>query len=125
MDEILSRLAKKYAVNEGEICLRWCVDQDIVPVTTSSREQRLSDYLRAMTFKLTPNEVRMVSEPSSFFPLGGWGLCSVSCLVLRVAGFLLWIHDPDTACFTQINEAGAQKHFRGFWNNKFADDDRS
>lgn len=83
VDETLSRLAKKYAVNEGEICLRWCVDQDIVPVTTSSREQRLSDYLRTMTFKLTPNEVKM------------------------------------------INEAGRQKHFRGFWNNKFADDDRS
>ncbi|KAM0713778.1 hypothetical protein Q7P37_010740 [Cladosporium fusiforme] len=82
VDEILRRLAKKYAVNEGEICLRWCVDQDIVPITTSSKEQRLSDYLRAMTFKLTPAEVKM------------------------------------------INEAGAEKHFRGFWNAKFADDDR-
>lgn len=71
MDEILSRLAKKYAVNEGEICLRWCVDQDIVPVTTSSREQRLSDYLRAMTFKLTPKEVKMVSLTWGF-PLPGF-----------------------------------------------------
>jgi hypothetical protein len=23
-----------------------------------------------------------------------------------------------------LNEAGSQKHFRGFWNHKFADNDR-
>ena len=36
------------------------MDQDIVAITTSSKEQRLSDYLRAMTFKLTPKEISMV-----------------------------------------------------------------
>lgn len=82
VDDVLAKLSKKYAVNPGEICLRWCIDQDVVAITTSSKEQRLSDYLRAMTFKLTPAEVK------------------------------------------EINEAGAQKHFRGFWNHKFSDDDR-
>ncbi|GAB7350319.1 hypothetical protein MBLNU459_g0951t1 [Dothideomycetes sp. NU459] len=80
-DEILTALTKKYAVNASEICLRWCVDQDVVAVTTSGKEQRMSDYLRAMTFKLTPKEIRM------------------------------------------INEAGAQKHFRGFWNHKIDEKD--
>jgi diketogulonate reductase-like aldo/keto reductase len=75
-------LSKKYAVSAGEICLRYCIDQDIVAITTSSKEQRLSDYLRAMTFKLTPREVN------------------------------------------DLNEAGSQKHFRGFWNHKIAADDR-
>jgi len=55
-------LAKKYAVSTGEISLRYCVDQDIVAITTSSKEQRLSDYLRSMTFKLTPKEIKMVSR---------------------------------------------------------------
>ncbi|KAK5118659.1 hypothetical protein LTR85_008124 [Meristemomyces frigidus] len=82
VDGILNALAKKYAVNPGEICLRWCIDQDIVAITTSSKEQRLSDYLRAMTFKLTPKEIQ------------------------------------------QINEAGSQKHFRGFWTHKYDDNDR-
>lgn len=50
----------------GEISLRYCIDQDIVPITTSSKEQRLSDYLRAMTFKLTPAEIKQV---------GRWALC--------------------------------------------------
>ncbi|KAF1814566.1 aldo-keto reductase family 1 member C13 [Eremomyces bilateralis CBS 781.70] len=58
----LKSLASKYAVSEGEILLRWCIDQDIVPVTTSSKEQRLSNYLRAMTFKLTPAEVQEIKS---------------------------------------------------------------
>jgi aryl-alcohol dehydrogenase-like predicted oxidoreductase len=62
VDAVLAKLTKKYAVNAGEILLRWCIEQDVVAVTTSSKEQRLSDYLRAMTFKLTPAEVKMVSS---------------------------------------------------------------
>ncbi|CAA9963782.1 Aldo-keto reductase family 1 member C13 [Pyrenophora teres f. maculata] len=83
LDDYVGKLTKKYAVGENEIYLRWCIDQDIVPVTTSGKEQRLSDYLRAMTFKLTPKEVK------------------------------------------EMNELGQQKHFRGFWNDKFAENDRT
>lgn len=82
VDKVLDALAKKYAVTPGEICLRWCIDQDIVAITTSSKEQRLSDYLRAMTFKLTPKEIQ------------------------------------------DINEAGSQKHYRGFWTHKYDENDR-
>ncbi|OJD29091.1 alcohol dehydrogenase [Diplodia corticola] len=62
IDDFSAALAKKYAVSEGEIALRWCIDQDVVPITTSSKEQRLSDYLRAATFKLTPAEVKELKE---------------------------------------------------------------
>lgn len=83
IDDIMASLAKKYGVSEGEISLRWCIDQDIIPITTSSKEQRLSDYLRCTRFKLTPKEIQT------------------------------------------IKEQGSTKHFRGFWNHKFADHDRS
>lgn len=82
VDDYLSALSKKYAVGPGEILLRWCVDQDVVVLTTSGKAQRMSDYLRAMTFKLTPKEIK------------------------------------------EINELGAQKHFRAFWNHKYEDSDR-
>jgi len=83
LDDYVGRLSKKYAVSENEIYLRWCIDQDIVPITTSAKEQRLSDYLRAAAFRLTPAEVK------------------------------------------EINELGQKKHFRGFWQKKFDDKDRS
>jgi len=41
--------------------LRWCIDQGIVPITTSSKEQRLNDYLRVFTFKLTDKEIEEIS----------------------------------------------------------------
>ncbi|KAF2243220.1 aldo-keto reductase family 1 member C13 [Trematosphaeria pertusa] len=62
IDDFMAALSKKYAVSEGEISLRWCIDQDVVPITTSSKEQRLSDYLRAATFKLTPAEIKQIND---------------------------------------------------------------
>ena len=62
VDSKLADLAKKYFVSEGEISLRWCIDQGIVPITTSGKEQRLSDYLRTMTFSMTPKEVADLAE---------------------------------------------------------------
>ena len=61
-DQQLAHLAKKYYVSEGDICLRWCIDNGAVAITTSGKEQRLSDYLRAMTFSMTPKEVKELSE---------------------------------------------------------------
>lgn len=61
-DVILENLARKYSVSEGEIALRWIIDQGIPAITTSAKEERLKDYLRAMTFQLTPREVKDISE---------------------------------------------------------------
>ncbi|KAF2463657.1 Aldo/keto reductase [Lindgomyces ingoldianus] len=61
-DDFLAALAKKYAVSECEISLRWCIDQDVFPITTSGKEQRLLDYLRAATFKLSPTEIKHLNE---------------------------------------------------------------
>lgn len=60
IDDYLAKMAKKYAVNPSEILLRWCLDQDIIPITTSSKEQRLSDYLRIARFKLNPAEIEEI-----------------------------------------------------------------
>lgn len=83
LDPLLSSLATKYAVSESEILLRWIIDRGCVAITTSGKETRMSSYLRALTFKLTPHEIE------------------------------------------EISQIGQQHHFRAFWQNKFAADDRS
>jgi len=83
LDPVLESLAKKYAVSPGEILLRWCVDQGVVPITTSSKEERMRDMRRTFTFNLNPREVE------------------------------------------EIAETGNKHHFRAFWQDKFAPDDRS
>jgi len=82
LDPLLSDLAKKYAVSESEILLRWSLDRGCVAITTSGKETRLASYLRALTFQLTPKEVK------------------------------------------EISSLGQQKHYRAFWQEKYAEDDR-
>ncbi|KAI8623517.1 Aldo/keto reductase [Xylariaceae sp. FL1651] len=61
-DDMYETLAKKYGVTEGDIALRWCIDQAIVTVTTSASEQRLQGYMhRLPSFKLTPKEIETIA----------------------------------------------------------------
>ncbi|KKK13619.1 hypothetical protein P175DRAFT_0501568 [Aspergillus ochraceoroseus IBT 24754] len=83
LDPVLSKLAQKYGVGEGEILLRWSLDRGTVSITTSGKESRLSSYLTVLNFQLTPEEV------------------------------------------DEISRVGDKKHFRAFWKDKFAADDRS
>lgn len=62
LDPVYEKLAKKYGVSSGEVALRWCIEQDVVAITTSAKESRLKDYLRAAEFKLTSEEVEEISR---------------------------------------------------------------
>ncbi|KAI1637452.1 aldo/keto reductase [Biscogniauxia mediterranea] len=63
LDDVYARLAGKYGVTEGDVALRWCLDQGIVTITTSASEDRLQGYMNKLpSFKLTPREVDEVAE---------------------------------------------------------------
>ena len=61
-DGVLATLANKYGVSEGEVALRWVIDQGIIAVTTSSKEGRLQEYLGVTRFKLTEEEVLEIAK---------------------------------------------------------------
>ncbi|KAF5584457.1 uncharacterized protein FSUBG_12771 [Fusarium subglutinans] len=62
VDVLYGNLAKKYGVTEGNIALRWCIDQNIVVITTSSSEERLRGYMtNVWSFKLTAEEVEGIA----------------------------------------------------------------
>ena len=61
LDAALMSLAEKYQVNTGVICLRYCMDRGIVAITTSAKEERMKEYLRASEFSLSPAEVQEIS----------------------------------------------------------------
>ncbi|OTB07526.1 hypothetical protein M426DRAFT_317832 [Hypoxylon sp. CI-4A] len=63
IDGIYAELAKKYGVTESDIGLKWCIDQGVVAITTSAKEQRLQGYINSLSkFKLTPEEIEKVIE---------------------------------------------------------------
>ncbi|KAI0456430.1 Aldo/keto reductase [Xylaria acuta] len=66
VDEVYSELSKKYGVSEGNVALRWCLDQDVVAITTSKSEERLQDYMtNTLGFKLEPQEVERINTLGS------------------------------------------------------------
>ncbi len=62
VDEVYARLAKKYNVTETEIALRWCIDQDIVAITTTSKKERMEGFLKALEFKLDESEIEEIRD---------------------------------------------------------------
>ncbi|WZH44158.1 NADP-dependent oxidoreductase domain-containing protein [Fusarium acuminatum] len=63
VDVLYTELSKKYGVTEGDIALRWCIDQNIVAITTSSSEQRLRSYMANVpSFKLTSEEIESIAK---------------------------------------------------------------
>ncbi|KAL2265554.1 hypothetical protein VTJ83DRAFT_6654 [Remersonia thermophila] len=84
LDEVYESISKKHGVTPAEVALRWCVDQGVVAITTSAKEERLRGWVRpgVLGFELTKEEVE------------------------------------------EIAQKGREKHFRGFWNDKFKEDDR-
>ncbi|KAI1299534.1 NADP-dependent oxidoreductase domain-containing protein [Xylaria venustula] len=66
VDGVYAELAGKYGVSEGDIALRWVLDQDIVAITTSKSEDRLKGYLKnVLGFKLEAQEVAKISSLGS------------------------------------------------------------
>ncbi|KAH7265523.1 NADP-dependent oxidoreductase domain-containing protein [Fusarium redolens] len=62
VDALYANLAKKYGVTEGDIALRWCIDQNIVTITTSSSEERLKSYMaNVWSFKLESEETEGIA----------------------------------------------------------------
>lgn len=63
VDAIWKELATKYGVSTSEIGLRWCIDQGLIAITTSSKHDRLHQYFTKIPkIKLTPKEVEDIAE---------------------------------------------------------------
>lgn len=63
VDDAYAELAEKYGVAVGDVALRWTLDTGVVAITTSSREDRLRQYLAKLpSFQLTEEEVKEISD---------------------------------------------------------------
>ncbi|KAM0340574.1 hypothetical protein ACHAPU_010411 [Fusarium lateritium] len=63
VDAVYAELANEHHVSEGEVALRWCIDQNVVAITTSSSEQRMKSYLdKVFSFELTAEEIEAITN---------------------------------------------------------------
>ncbi len=90
VDEAYAELASKYSVSEGDIALRWCLDKDMVAITTSKNEDRLRGYLaNVLGFKLEPQEIERLSTLGSQKHYQGGGMRK---------GFFFFFHSLPSMC---------------------------
>lgn len=59
---MLTKLAKKYGVDEATVLLRWTIQYGVVAVTSSKNEERIKGYYKLWEFELTPEEVKEIEE---------------------------------------------------------------
>ena len=63
VDAAYKDIAETYEVSEADVALRWCLDQGLIVLTTSSSEQRLKGYLSALSsFQLMWEEIDWIKE---------------------------------------------------------------
>jgi diketogulonate reductase-like aldo/keto reductase len=67
VDEVVTRLAEKYSTTPSCVLLRWTEQKGYVPITTSSRRDRLEEYVSCFSsgevnkFALLPEELEEIS----------------------------------------------------------------
>ncbi|KAH3667011.1 hypothetical protein WICMUC_005358 [Wickerhamomyces mucosus] len=70
--QVLPKLTEKYGKTEGQILLRSVYEQGILPLTTSSNEQRIDDALDIFSFKLDKEDLDLIKKTGSEFKFRGF-----------------------------------------------------
>ncbi|KAH3662422.1 hypothetical protein OGAPHI_005674 [Ogataea philodendri] len=61
-DDYLTSLESKYGKTKTQILLNWVEKKGIIPITTTSKESRLDEFLDVFSFDLTPEEVETITK---------------------------------------------------------------
>ena len=68
-DELIIELANKYHVTAAQICLRFCVEEGVMPLPKASSPERLKENLSVLDFEISPEDVSRIEN----MPPLGWG----------------------------------------------------
>ena len=67
LKEVLPKLSDKYKKTQAQILLRYTVEKDILPITTSSNAQRIKESLAIYEFSIKPEDVSLIDNVGSTF----------------------------------------------------------
>lgn len=62
LEPVLREMCAKYNASETQVLLRYVVDCGFVPITTSSRRERMQDVLGILNWEMHPADVAKISE---------------------------------------------------------------
>lgn len=67
-DELILELAEKYNVTAAQICLRFCIEEGVMPLPKASSVERLKENLGCLEFEISPEDVSRLEN----MPPSGW-----------------------------------------------------
>lgn len=71
--EALKEIADKYNVSVAQLCLRWCLQNETIPLPKSKDTQRMKENLNIFNFEISEEDMQILND----FPyVGGSGLDS-------------------------------------------------
>lgn len=62
LDQPLAGIAAKHGLTENAVLIKWQIDRKILPVTTTTNPNRLSEYMAALDLKLTDDEMEEITQ---------------------------------------------------------------
>ena len=65
-NENLELIAKKYNKSVAQICLRWCIQNDIIPLPKSSNIERMKQNLNIFDFTISEQDMNYINTMSFF-----------------------------------------------------------
>ena len=68
-DELIVELAEKYHVTAAQICLRFCVQEGVMPLPKASSIERMRENLAVLNFEISSEDISRIEN----MPPLGWG----------------------------------------------------
>ncbi|ABN67666.1 aldose reductase [Scheffersomyces stipitis CBS 6054] len=66
--KLLPQLSEKYGKTQAQILLRYALEKNVLPITTSSKEERIDQALNIYDFDLSKQDVDLIDSEGSKFP---------------------------------------------------------
>lgn len=71
--EALIELADKYNVSVAQLCIKWCLQNNVLPLPKSKNEERMKENLNVDNFTISEEDMKIIND---FEYMGGSGLDS-------------------------------------------------
>lgn len=68
-NDFLDAISKKYKKNKGQVILKWHLQTGVIPVFTTTKISRLQEYANISDFKLTEDELNIISSFNTNYKL--------------------------------------------------------
>lgn len=65
-NETLIEIAKKYNVSTAQLCLKWCLQNNVIPLPKSENEMRMKENMDLFDFQISDEDMKFINAMNFF-----------------------------------------------------------